>query len=67
MLTGAPPGQEWYEAQFELPGELFKFDFVVMDKATGGVDNNRARVSCLDLCVPDKCMGWQVLLCCYQC
>jgi hypothetical protein len=45
MLANAPSGQEWFEAQFELPSELFKFDFVVMDTATGGVDNNRARVS----------------------
>jgi hypothetical protein len=44
MLAGAPSGQEWYEAQFELPAELFKFDFVIMDQSTGGVDNNRARV-----------------------
>lgn len=43
-LTGAPAGQEWWEAVFELPKELFKFDYVVMDKNTGGVDNNRARV-----------------------
>jgi hypothetical protein len=56
MLTGAPPGQEWYEAQFELPGELFKFDFVVMDKATGGVDNNRARVSHLQCFIDRECV-----------
>ncbi|WIA34022.1 hypothetical protein OEZ86_012404 [Tetradesmus obliquus] len=43
MLANAPPGQEWYEAEFELPAELFKFDFVIMDQQTGGVDNNRAR------------------------
>jgi hypothetical protein len=54
MLTSAPSGQEWYEAQFELPPELFKFDFVIMDKATGGVDNNRARVSCLNVYMPEQ-------------
>jgi hypothetical protein len=55
MLASAPSGQEWYEAEFELPPELFKFDFVIMDKATGGVDNNRARVSakkCTDYVFP---------------
>lgn len=50
MLANAPPGQEWYEAEFELPAELFKFDFVIMDQQTGGVDNNRARVSAQGLC-----------------
>lgn len=36
--------QEWWECQFEVPASLFKFEFVVMDKTTGAVDNNKAKV-----------------------
>jgi hypothetical protein len=44
-LANAPGGAEWWEAEFELPAALFKADFVVVDKNTGGVDNNKAKVS----------------------
>lgn len=43
-LANAPGGAEWWEAEFELPAALFKADFVVVDKNTGGVDNNKAKV-----------------------
>eukprot|EP00879_Flechtneria_rotunda_P007886 GHRR01008263.1.p1 GENE.GHRR01008263.1~~GHRR01008263.1.p1 ORF type:complete len:1096 (+),score=490.52 GHRR01008263.1:107-3289(+) len=42
-LLNSPQRQEWWEAEFELPAGLFKFDFVIMDKTTGAVDNNKAR------------------------
>lgn len=38
------PGQEWWELLYDLPSDLFRVDFVVVDKASGVVDNNGARV-----------------------
>jgi hypothetical protein len=43
-LSSAPGGQEWWEAEFDLPAQLFRIDFVVLDQNTGGVDNNKAKV-----------------------
>ena len=34
---------EWWEVEVALPDDTFQFDFVVVDAATGAVDNNRAR------------------------
>jgi hypothetical protein len=42
-LAGAE-GHEWWEVEVELPDELFRFDYVVFDSATGAVDNNHAKV-----------------------
>ncbi|CAD7701776.1 unnamed protein product [Ostreobium quekettii] len=35
-------GSEWWEANLTLPRDMYRFDFVVMDKATGLVDNNHS-------------------------
>eukprot|EP00775_Hariotina_reticulata_P005611 gene5611-5849_t len=42
-LASAGSGQEWWEVTFEVPAALFKLDFVMMDKNTGAVDNNKAK------------------------
>jgi hypothetical protein len=57
-LSSAPGGQEWWEAEFDLPAQLFRIDFVVLDKNTGGVDNNKAQVGRAPGAV--CCRGWLV-------
>jgi hypothetical protein len=42
-LRNMGSGADWWEAKWDLPKDLFRVDFVVMDKKTGSVDNNGAR------------------------
>lgn len=41
--------QEWWEASMDLPAELFRVDFVILDKRSGLYDNNGYK--CVVLCV----------------
>ena len=36
--------QDWYFIHIDLPYEVFKFDFVFMDKGSGVFDNNNQKV-----------------------
>jgi hypothetical protein len=36
-------GQEWWVLSLELPTDLFRFDYVVMDAKSDSVDNNNWR------------------------
>ena len=42
-LRNMGSGADWWEAKWDLPTDLFRVDFVIMDKRSGAVDNNGAK------------------------
>lgn len=46
LRAGGAQG-DWWRVELDLPQELFAVDFIVIDSASGGVDNNRAKVGWL--------------------